>query len=894
MLINNNRYSAIIMGATIIALVWSAHILSTLQLPNGFAYDYLMRSNTTTAASEQLIVIDGDKASAERGDDLWLTLLNNLLAQDVKQVVFGFLPERVSSDFYRLAADSGKVLFGRQLLGNNFDSTTELQPLPPSAQGNNLSLALVKTPESLQGVYRNQRSRITVDGQDFPALEYGAAERILGESAALPNADFRINFIGGTARIPKIKLEQALAGNLVSELVAGRTVLIGIYGLEPLASYFTPLSTANEQTSDLLYHAFALDTLLSDRCILPLPSWALLLIIIGITVATLIFCQSLTFQRSLALSAVLTLGYGLACWLALHSVFLWIPPVELILAQWLTLALVWRYRIVQENRIFDSTLFNLSANLQEKVFPVSFYHSQDPWAQLIVMINESLNLNRLMFLERVPHDHRLKEIKAFKCSIDDVLEPRRDYERTPYSTVIQEHKPLLQERPYLKVLDSEDRQYLAPLIFAGDVLGFWAFTVDANTVKSTVKFLALTQAYMTQISEILYYRQEWQKRVTLENNKVWTYLSFRTGEKPYQLLNQSVTLLERRIAELQQVFNSLNTGGVLYDLFGRVLLLNKYIEELAQSVDLKLYNMTALDFIAAVTGYDATDARNIMQKTIFDHETVSIPISGFKTGRDYILHIQPLKLQDHEQQINDSAPAFQIIGILCELEDITELKAIYRLKEQMFERFSFQMRNDLATMVFALSIFDDETTSADEKAFAMSSIQGKIEDTLTTLNAVNAQINVEIESLASSLGRYPINGQEAINKAITAVKDFAALRSIGLQLKSPSLLSLVYASPGELYTAFHTLLTVMINDAFEGSELWIEIEEKNEWVHYHFRNQGLGITRGEADESRVLQSPEELKMAEVNRYVKHWQGLLEFSSQIGVGSMITLSLHCFL
>ncbi|MGZ8944406.1 MAG: CHASE2 domain-containing protein [Methylococcaceae bacterium] len=897
MVINDKRYSALIMGAIIIALVCSAHIFAVVDLLNGFAYDYLMRNYTSTSASEQLIVIDGDKQFAEHGDEVWLPLLKNVLAQDVKQVVFSFLPERVSADFYQFAADSGKVIFGQQVLSSDPDSTTKLQPLPAAALGKNITLGLVKTAQSQYGIYRTQHRNISVDEHILPTLEYSAAQRTLGKATTLTTSDYRINFIGGTARIPKVKLEQAVSGGLVSELVAGRTVLIGVYGLEPLTSYFTPLSTATEQTSDVLYHAFALDTLVGGRAIWVLPGWALLLVIMGITVAMLIFCQHLALQRSLLVSVVLTLFYVLTCWLTLHSLFLWIPLVELVLAQWLTFALVWRYRIVQENQVLDTALFNLSINLQEKAFPVSFYHSQDPWTQLIVMINQSLSLNRMIFLERIPDDHRLKEIKAFKCSINDVIELRRDYERTPYSTVIQEHKPLLQEKPYLKSLEVEEQHYLVPLVFAGEVLGFWAFTVEPSLVPSPLKFLALVQAYMTQISEILYYRQEWQKRMAQEKNKFWTYLSFSTDARSYQMLNKSVALLDKRIAELQQVFNSLNTGGVLYDLFGRVLLLNKYIEELAQSVDLKLYNMTALDFITNVTGYDEANARNIMQKIIFDREMISIPISRFKADRDYILHIQPLKLQDHKQQINDLAPVFEIIGILCELEDITELKAIYRLKEQMFERFSFQMRNDLSTIVFALSILEDVKTSTEEKTLALGSIHGKIEETWTTLKSVNEQMNIEIESLASGLGRYPISAQDAIKKAVAALNEYAALRSINLHLKMPGLLSLVFASPNELYSVFHTVLTAMIDDTFEGAEVWIEIEETHEWVYYYFRNNGIGIANNklqQLNEDTVFMSAENLKMDEVIQYIKHWEGQIEFSSQVGKSSTVTISLKRFL
>jgi CHASE2 domain-containing sensor protein/signal transduction histidine kinase len=900
MILNNKRYSAIMMGIIIVTCVWITHFFATFSLLNSCAYDYLMRHYLTTSISEQLIVLDGDKQLAERGDEVWLPLLKNLLAQNAKQVVFNFLPTQVSSDFYQIAADSGKVFFGQQVLSRTPYSPPTLQPLPAAAMGKNIKLGLLSVAHSQCGIYRAQDSTARVNEQTLPTLEYLVAQHALTQAATTASAYF-INFIGGTARLPKVKLTQALADGLVGELITGRTVMIGLYGMDALASYFTPLSTATEQTPDVLYHAFALDSLLAGRTIEWLPDGELLLIILAMTVISLITCQSMSFQRSLVLSVLLTLCYGGICWLMLHVFFLWVPPVELILTQWLGFMLVWRYRRVQEDHVLDTTLFNLSLNLQEKAFPVSFYHSLDPWAQLIVMINESLHLNRMIFLERISGDHRLKEIKAFKCSIEDVIELRRDYERTPYSTVIQENKPLLQEKPYLKPIATEEQHYLAPLIFAGEVLGFWAFTIELGSEPSSIrKFLALTQAYMTQISEILYYRQEWQKRLAQENNQLLAYLNFNTGTKPYQLLNQSVALLDRRIAELQQVFNSLNTGGVLYDLFGRVLLVNKSMEAIAQTLDLKLYTMTALDFITTVTGYDSADARAIMQKAIFDHEKITIPllIAYPQGNRDYLLHIQPLKVQDNNnQRITDSTPLFQITGILCELEDVTELKSLYRLKEKMFERFSFQMRNDLATIVFALSLLEDDSASMEEKALALSSIQGKIEETLITLQSVDEQMSAEIEGLASRLGRYPINSQDSLNKVIATLSDYAALRAINVQLNIPPLLSLVFASSAELYALFHTILTILIDDGFEGGKVWIDVEEQSGWVRYHFHNTGIGIannTQRLPDENTLSLSTEALKKEEIIHFVEHWGGLIDFSSQMGKGSAITLLLKPFL
>jgi hypothetical protein len=132
---------------------------------------------------------------------------------------------------------------------------------------------------------------------------------------------------------------------------------------------------------------------------------------------------------------------------------------------------------------------------------------------------------------------------------------------------------------------------------------------------------------------------------------------------------------------------------------------------------------------------------------------------------------------------------------------------------------------------------------------------------------------------------------------ITTLSDYAALRAINVQLNIPPLLSLVFASSAELYALFHTILTILIDDGFEGGKVWIDVEEQSGWVRYHFHNTGIGIannTQHPTDENAPRLSTEALKKEEISHFVEHWGGLIDFSSQIGKGSAITLLLKPFL
>jgi signal transduction histidine kinase len=366
-------------------------------------------------------------------------------------------------------------------------------------------------------------------------------------------------------------------------------------------------------------------------------------------------------------------------------------------------------------------------------------------------------------------------------------------------------------------------------------------------------------------------------------------------------MNQSVVLLDKRNSELHEVFNSIKTSCILYDLFGRVLLVNKYMEEFAQSVNLRLFNITMLEFIVEITGNNVDYARNLLQQIIFDHESISIPVIHGAMNRSYMLHMRPLKNQDERIQdelIPDESQVFQISGVLCELVDMTELKSLYQLKEKMFERFSFQVRNDLSSILFGLSILDDQQSSKDEKQFVLENIQGKVDETLNMLEVVKKQMDVEIESMVThTLLCYPVDGRLPLQRAVAQLKNRLEQREINIHLQLPELISLVFASPQELEVVLHAVLLAMIEDTYEAGEIWIEVEEKEQNVFYHIYNKGIGISDNKLqtfEESGLTEESEILKFHYAIRCVNRWGGSLNITSQMGEGSRAELLLRRFM
>jgi len=890
----NNKNAAILIAIGIVSLLVFINNFSLFKTFNDFGYDALVTTFYGPPSSETLVVLDAENSFTEAGDDVWLLVLTELLVHDAEQIVFTFLPQNVSEAFYQQAEKSNKVIFGQKVIVNS-QSELELEALPLAAKNSSLSLGLIARPENESGVYRKQNYRFEYNGKTFPSLELLASQGISEQPLSTDNS-YLIDFSGGQRRLPEISLKRIVEKGLVNELVAGRTILVGMHDLDYQGQYFTPISSEVGSLSHFSFQAFAMETLLSNSMIMPWNRWIDFGLILLITLISIIIYQRLSLQFSLILTFSLSIVYIVIAWVMLHQFSTRILLVDLIFTQWLSMTFIWGYRLIQDRKELDGLLLDLSVKLQDKVFPISFYNSEDPWEQLIIMINQTLNLNRLIFLERVVGDHRLKEIKAFNCSIDDVVEMRRDYERTPYSTAISENQPVLLSNPYLKEADVEEEVYMAPLIFAGDVLGFWVFTAEPQNVGSHSRFIDLARDYMVQVSEVLHSRQEWQKRVNAESNTLLKYLRVQGGRDNFQVLSKSIALLDQRMSELQEVFNNLSDAHILYDLFGRVLLVNTRMETLSKKSKLQPYNMTVLDFITQLTGVDIIKARAMLQVLIFEQEEMSFSVNYFDDGRDYLLRVRPMLMHEDttDQVLNtDEVALFQLRGILCELVDITELKKVSELKQTMLEQFSYRIRSDMTTLSLGLPMLKNTTTSNQDKDHVLSTVSDKVTGILNSINLLNKHVDNASDEFVYT---YPVDAVFAIKNAIDAINEEIQNKKIRLHLELPNFVSLVLAEHAELEKLLVTILETMVEDTYAQGDLWVSVIEQKNSVSFKVHNTGVGLL--EEDINLYMDddnsSSDVVKLQLAVRHAKQWGGQLQFSSDLGEGTHVDLSLASFL
>ena len=893
-MVMNIRKNALVVGAVITLVTWFLMAAGAFRIPDGLVYSLLVRLTPPSAASSNVLVV---KAGFERmgdGDDVWLALLRELRRLGARQVVFTIFPPHAGRRFYEEAAASSIVIFGREF--REYASTPEarsMEQLPSVAADLKLPFGILVDPPDEFGTHRYQHTTVEVNGSNYPTLEAAAAGRFTGTPIGT-KSPVLINFLGREGGIPHVSLDRALGGGLIPELVKGKSVIIGFSNPAHEPGLRTPLAGAGDMAL-LDYRAHALDTLIAKNGIAEVPFIVQCLFVALIVFAGLVFQTffEMRFLTWLTLAAVAAfLG---ASWMLLLFGHIWVPVTELFVAFSLTFLLIFRQRVLLAEQAVNTMLLNLSAKLKQRVMPESFYTSQEYWSQVITMVNQTLNLTRAIFLEKVPGDHRVREVKALHCSITDISEQRRDYERTPYSTAIAGGGPLRLDRAnYLTGSGTEEDQYLVPLIFGGQPLGFWAFGIAPETAEQIPYFEGTIRDFGNQISELLYRRQEWQAQQRKQNSFTVSYLDL-SRDVPHEELKKSIDLFERRVNTLETVFAELGTATILYDLFGRVLLVNRRMVETLKGAGLAPFELTALDLAVALSGLKTEEVRHKLHKVLLEHGQVSLAASLIQAhGREYVLRIRPL-LESGQKPLAAEARPFSVYGILFELVDLSEISLRERDKDRFVAQIPARLTKLLEPVAAAATRLDDETLAPEVRQTLVDDLRCKASETLAFV--ADMERCLEEESPAYGQEGYPVDGLSLLREAAVRAERELVQRRITTTIFASGTVPFVRVAPKILREAFHAFIIMLGNDSRENSAIRMEVGEDGNFVAYRFVGAGFGMPDDVLQ--RVLFSDEPTDSVENRRsraavhQVWQWQGTVVASSQVGSGISIEVRLRKF-
>lgn len=877
---NLRDFPGFISGMVMVAVIWLLSAFSWLETIDHLYYDFVVDSipQPHSAGHEVMLVETVPTATYD-----WEFLINRLVTAGARQIVF--IAPLTDKDLRSLAASqhAAKLLIGRPLESHESRGVRLPYALPEDV-ANKLKVGIAAVPADESGSHRSQLSAYRAGPRILPTVEKVAAA---DAGRPDPSGAFLMNFHRGY-ELPRISVDRLERESPVAELVNGKTVLVG-YALSP---YLAQFEGPGRLLSQLEFHALATDTLLMDKVVrrAGIATKGGLMALLGLLLV-------LAFQPLRLLSAfwvALTLIAGMVAlaWLSLRIFDVWLPTLELSLVTVMVFAMVYRAKAKAEDYRLRQLFTETSGKLEHRLQLTGFAESKEHWIYVVSLVDQILQLDRGIFLERIAGDHRVREIQSLRCSIGDIDEMRRDYQRFPYTDAIARGGMIeidTVRRPFLKVGSQGERQFLIALTFGGEALGFWAFALSSEKIGNIEHFRAIVDSIAAQIGQLLYQRQLWITQNTLENQPWRRYLSDDTFHL-YQKVSRAITALEQRTSNLEQMFAGLSTSAIVFDLFGRVILINDLMAHLLKGAGIAPFEMTVADFIEKLTGRSPDSVRQTIQTLLADVTPLLLPaVLPGKSPARFILYVR--SLQHNPEAVAETSP-FRISGLLLELIDGAELHRLYGMKSELVLHLNHQLNNDLTTMLGAIQMMNIDPASQEEMRGVIETQGHSAAATLSRVQELLAQeISIDYG------GSYPVDPRSVILNAMERLKPVAAAREIGYDLRMQTTPFLIYANPREFDGTLDDCIGFLIGDAVEGSKVRIEVKVSTEHSTVSMSNTGFGIPQDRFD--RILAGTAESesgnfeKLRLAARRIETWGGKVELRSELGEGYAFSIQLRTF-
>ncbi len=880
-------------------LFWLLTQFGVLALLDGFFYDLVFKAAVQLKAGitnqpSKVVLIEIEAERERLSEQELLQAVSYLREFEPGLLVFSFIPRNLTPAGMKQISAGGPAVFGHHLQTlpdevprGKLQVTKEIETDP------NLTVGVVEVPPVNWGICRRVETSRHIDGQRYDNLETAAARAFPGHwlPDPLPRR-FRVNFRGGSGSLPVIKFRRVIRKDLVKELVKDRCILFGSGRDSSVVGLSTPTTYGRRMMSLLEYQGHAVNTLINRKIIYVSGSIFNLLLFILATVFSMALYRRLTSRMDnwltiLALVFYFTLGVICFAWLRL-----WLPVGNLMLMQMVIFFIGLSHKSITADRGFQDLLLDLNSRLRERYFPTSIYRVKEHWTQVVTMVIQTFSLERLIFLKRVEKDHRVREVESFNCSLTDIDERRRDYLRFPYDEAIKKNGPieLTDRRPYLKVKDEAERQFLVPLSFAGDIRGFWVFGVKSVIMENSSNFIDQIRDYAVIIGELLFNRQEIQRQ-DAGGGRMVRLLTTDREEELYLALKQTVELLKRISDNITNLFDSLSIMAIEYDIFGRVLAVNKKMLELLKANSLAPYQMSLTDLVVKLTGVEADVVRQRLRKVVNQHQVVTYSVK--LGGNNYLLAVKPLESAARGDEYEDPAP-FGITGLICELTETTSMLELQKMKEQLVGEIGQSLRHELVVLSQELKQLEARQGEDIEACRpVLGNALSRVETGLSLLNRSDYFLSAHAD-LTDYSKTFPVNAPVYLNRALEKSEPEMKRQKVTYELHVPEDLKYAFAQPDFLRRLFARILAVLLDDTITGGSIRISAREESGWVRFDFKNTGYGIPEEQLQRllfgsNGNLAHPMR-RLREALDWVQTWFGQLEAHSRVGGGLHLTLRL----
>lgn len=642
---------------------------------------------------------------------------------------------------------------------------------------------------------------------------------------ALPEGE-RISpdfMIATATALPRLRMDPPPSPALMRQVVQGRVVLL--YPGVDAAVYVTPLSAVDGLMESSLLHALTLDALLKNKALRwAAPGNDVLLAFLVIALLQLAL-RGKRYRVAMAAAWLAALPV-----LALSGALLFWGDYYLPASASLIAVAGFALRtLVRRNAALGQTLVDLDhclTGLVQQPLGRAFHQDgADNWSQANQFVFQFFELERSMMFELPGGSAHLRLMDTLGCSAEDVIERRRDYRRAPFSRALAQARPAPPTRPFLVPLPGL-LDFIAPLVAAEQVVGFWCFSVRELPGSERESLTHDLARYAEELAKVILRSGQFPGR----GEAVWTR-SPTLAQLRSRLLDGAKQAREQ-LGAYRDMFAAFGHPVAVTDLFGRIQFANPRFEELALSVDKPLMAMSLHNMLTDLCGLSSHAAKNALRAAVLHdrREEAGLPLRGLaQSSLDYVLRVRSVR-RDSRTDAAAGAP-FEVLGMIVEISPgVLETDAAARQGQKALE-----YTRNMCSLLEASLLAADGLPGA-----GGTSLREHLQVALDQTRQVRQELQDAVVQVGNALA--PLDLQQLLHKLQQLHDTQARAKNLRFEVAVDGP-CVVQAHPEHLRAALSDALELLVDDAGPNTSITISLRasEVGTMVVANLSNDGYGL-----------------------------------------------------
>ena len=634
---------------------------------------------------------------------------------------------------------------------------------------------------------------------------------------------------------------------------------------------------------------FMFKSIIYHQALKTFKPWASFLFLSALLILWIILSSFFSYLYILVAFVLSILFPILSYWIALSIWDFLLPIAQMNFISLLsTLFLLNHWKKIKKTEEED-ILSHLKQRLQDKITHQTFYNSDKYWQELIELIDQLLPLKKTILFEKLDNDTRIVEVASAHCSFEEIKELRRDYTREPYASAIKSKSMQHPKRPFFQSKKSHESEFIIPLIHHNEVIGFWAILFEEEALKSIKDINIMIDNLSKEIALLLFTRVEFHQRKTQQS--FWKRLvNVEVYDSNIQIFRQNFSIIEKRMLLNETIFDNIFSKIITYSLFGEIIQINQNMSTFFQEEEILAYTLNASDMLCTMTDISPAHAKALVRSVTFSHQEHMQFVHCKKTKRRFLFIASPVTKSDIDNKFSGNY-LFHTYGLLFNFIDFEFVEKISDLRQDVITESLIQRKKRLLELDRSLSLLEHIKPSIKTQKHLTLLLKEKVSTMEFAYNQLNILMKKNLND--SEDDQYPLQILKSISLSSTHSKNKYKDKQIHFVIKSPPKLSLTLVSVNSIHKHLEVLFDFLVEDCEENGTISIQVTEEDSEIEIFMHSDGygmpneqlMGYLRHGSQKSDHYQA-----LRETIKAIKSWQGEVHFSSELGKGISIFLSL----